>query len=103
MTTMIRNMTSNNQSNQSRIITRRLHSLVMVGIDAHFIFLEVKCILACINGPQLMVAVKVGPSPQTAVDDMGQALTMRHLKTPVQRPEMVNGENSRELNDVLNH
>lgn len=68
----------------SRIITRRLHSLVMVGIDTHFILFEVEGILAGVNGPQLMVAVKVGPSPQAAVDDVGQALTMGHLKTPVQ-------------------
>lgn len=56
----------------------------MVGIDTHFILLKVECILAGVDGPQLMVAVKVGPSPQTAVDDMGQALPMRHLKTAIQ-------------------
>lgn len=99
----MRNMTTGNQSNDSRILTRRFHSLVMVGIDTHFILLEVKCILACINGPQLMVAVKVRPSPQAAVDDMGQTFTMRHLKTPVQRPEVATREDGRELNDVLEH
>lgn len=67
-----------------RIITRCLHSLVMVGIDTHFILFEVEGILAGVNGPQLMVAVKVGPSPQAAVDDVGQALAMGHLKTPIQ-------------------
>lgn len=56
----------------------------MVGIDTHFILFEVEGILAGVNGPQLMVAVKVGPSPQAAVDDVGQALTMGHLKTPIQ-------------------
>lgn len=56
----------------------------MVGIDTHFILLKVKCILAGVNGPQLMVAVKVRPSPQAAVDDVRQALTMRHLKTAIQ-------------------
>lgn len=68
----------------SRIITRRLHSLVMVGIDTHFILLEVEGVLAGVDGPQLMVAVKVGPPPQAAVDDVGQALTMGHLETTVQ-------------------
>lgn len=56
----------------------------MVRIDTHFILLEVEGVLAGFNGPQLMVAVKVGPSPQATVYDVGQALTMGHLKTPVQ-------------------
>lgn len=68
----------------TRIITWRLHSLVMVGIDTHFILFEVEGELAGLDGPQLVVAVKVGPSPQAAVDDVGQALTMGHLKAPVQ-------------------
>lgn len=56
----------------------------MVGIDTHFILFEVEGELAGVDGPELMVAVEVWPSPQAAVDDMGQALAMGHLKTPVQ-------------------
>lgn len=55
----------------------------MVGIDTHFILFEVERILTRVNGPQLMVAVKIRPSPQPTVDDMGQTLTMRNLKTPI--------------------
>lgn len=68
----------------SRTITRCLHSLVMVGIDTHFILLKVEGVLAGVNSSQLMVTVKVRPSPQAAIDDMGQALTMGHLKTTIQ-------------------
>ena len=64
----------------------------MVGIDAHFILLEVEGVLAGIDGPQLMVAVKVRPSPEAAVDDVRQAFAMGHLKTPVQRPERVGSD-----------
>lgn len=35
----------------SRIITRRLHSLVMVGVDADFILLQVEGVLAGVNCP----------------------------------------------------
>lgn len=56
----------------------------MVGIDAHFILFEVEGVLAGVNGPQLMVAMEVGPSPQAAVDDVGQALAMGHLETAIQ-------------------
>lgn len=47
----------------SRIITRCLHSLVVVRIDTNFILFEVEGKLAGVDGPQLMVAMKVGPSP----------------------------------------
>lgn len=56
----------------------------MVGVDAHFVLLQVEGVLAGVNGPQLVVAVEVGPSPQAAVDDVGQALAMGHLETPIQ-------------------
>lgn len=72
-----------------RIITGRLHSLVVVGVDAHFILLEVEGKLAGIDGPQLVVTVQVGPPPQAAVDDVGQTLTVGHLETPVQGPDVV--------------
>lgn len=55
----------------------------MVGIDAHFILFEVEGELARVDGPQLVVAVEVGPSPQAAVDDVGQALAVGHLKAAV--------------------
>lgn len=66
-----------------------LHPLVVVGIDADFILLEVESILAGLDGAQLVMAVQVGPSPQAAVDDMRQTFTVRHLQTPVQRSGLV--------------
>ena len=68
----------------SRSITRRLHSLVVVGVDTHFVLFEVEGELAGVDCPQLVVAVQVGPSPQAAVDDVRQALAVGHLETPVQ-------------------
>lgn len=56
----------------------------MVRIDTNFILLEVECILASVNGPKLVVTVKVRPSPQAAVDDMRQAFTMRNLKAAIE-------------------
>lgn len=82
--TKTRNYVTEPHTQISRVITRCLHSLVMVWIDTHFVLFEVEGILAGINGPQLMVAVKVRPSPKAAVDDVGQALTMGHLETPIQ-------------------
>lgn len=59
----------------------------MVGINADFILLEVEGILAGLDGTQLMVAVQVRPAPQTAVNDMRQTFTVRHLQTPIQRSD----------------
>lgn len=35
-----------------------------------------------------MVAVQVGPSPQAAVDNMGEPLPMGYLQPAIQRPAM---------------
>lgn len=59
----------------------------MVGVDTHFILLQVEGILAGVDGFQLVVAVEVGPPPQAAVKDVGQTFTVGHLKTPIQGPE----------------
>lgn len=66
--------------------TWRLHPLVMVGVDADLVLLGVKGVLAHLDGPQLVVAVQVRPAPQPAVDDVRQALPVRHLQPAVQRP-----------------
>lgn len=58
----------------------------MVGINADFIFLEVEGELTSLDSPQFMVAVQVGPPPQAAVDDVGEALPVGYLQTAVQRP-----------------
>lgn len=69
------------------VITWRLHSLVMVGVDTHFILLQVEGVLAGVDGFQLVVAVEVWPPPQAAVKDVGQTFTVGHLQTPIQGPE----------------
>lgn len=56
----------------------------MVGVDADLILLEVEGILAGLNGAQLMVTVKVRPSPQAAVDNMGKPLPVGHLEAAIQ-------------------
>lgn len=69
------------------MITGRLHSLVMVGVDTHFVLLQVEGVLARLHGLQLVVAVQVRPPPQAAVEDVGQTFPMGHLEASVQGPE----------------
>lgn len=63
-----------------------LHPLVVVGIHADLVLLHVEGELTQLHGPQLMVAVKVRPSPQAAVDDMGEPLPVGHLQPAIQGP-----------------
>lgn len=65
-------------------LTWGLHPLVMVGVDADFVLLEMKGILTCLNSAQLMMAVKIWPSPQSAVDNMGKPLPVRYLQAAIQ-------------------
>ena len=57
------------------------HPLVVVGVDAHVVVLEVEGVLAELDVLQL-VLVEVGPAPQPGVDHVGEAFTPRHLGTP---------------------
>lgn len=68
-----------------RLSTWRLHPLVVVGVDAHLVLLEVEGELARFDGTKLVVAVQVGPSPQATIDDVRQPLTVRHLQASIQR------------------
>lgn len=63
-----------------------LYPLIVVGIHADLVFLHVEGELTQLHGPQLMVAVQVGPPPQAAVDDMGEPLPMGHLQSAIQGP-----------------
>ena len=58
--------------------------MVVVGVDAHLILLEVEGVLTGLDGPQLVVAVQVRPAPQAAVDYMGKPLPVRDLQAPIQ-------------------
>lgn len=74
-------------SRDQGVITGRLHPLVMVGVDTHFVLLQVEGELAGLHGLQLVVAVQVGPPPQAAVEDVGQPLPVGHLEASIQGPE----------------
>lgn len=63
-----------------------LYPLIVVGIHADLVLLHVEGELTQLHGPQLMVAVQVRPSPQTAVDDMGEPLPVGHLQAAIQGP-----------------
>lgn len=67
-----------------RHLTWGLHPLVVVGVDADLILLEVEGILTGLDGAQLVVAVEVRPPPQAAVDNMGKALPVGDLQAAVQ-------------------
>lgn len=61
-----------------------LYSLIVVRVYTHFILLHVEGELTQLHGPQLMVAVQVGPSPQAAVDNVGEPLPVGHLQPAIQ-------------------
>lgn len=63
-----------------------LYPLVVVGIHADLVLLHVEGELTQLHGPQLVVAVQVGPSPQAAVDDVGEPLPVGHLQPAIQGP-----------------
>lgn len=76
------------------MLTWGLHPLVVVGVDADLILLEVEGVLAGLDGAQLVVAVQVRPPPQAAVDDMRKPLPVGDLQAPVQGS---NGESDRKV------
>jgi hypothetical protein len=43
----------------------------MVGVDANTVQLEMKGELATLGGAKFLMILKVGPTPQTTVDDVG--------------------------------
>lgn len=60
--------------------TRTLHALVVVRIDADFLLFGRERIIARLQWLQLVVTLKVGPAPHSAVNHMREALPMRHLE-----------------------
>ena len=86
--------------------TRRLHSLVVVRVDTHFVLLGVEGVLAQLHRPQLVVGLQVGPAPQAAVDDVRQTFPVGNLQAAIQRP--AGGEEEAEMfvknlsNEILN-
>lgn len=66
-------------------LTWTVHPLVVVRVDAHVLLLGSKGKLAALECFELVVGLQVRPAPHTAVDDMWQPFTMRHLQSSVQR------------------
>ena len=64
-------------------LTRCFHSHVVVRVDTHIILLEAVVVFAVLNAPKLVMCLQVRPAPQTAVNDMREALPMRHLQASV--------------------
>lgn len=67
-------------------LTWCLHTLVVVRVYTHFVLLHVEGKLTQVYGTQLMVGLQVRPAPQSAVDHMREAFSMRYLQTAIQRP-----------------
>lgn len=53
--------------------------LVVVGVDANAVALQVESVLAVFHVFEL-VLVQIGPPPQTGVDNVREAFTSSHLK-----------------------
>ncbi len=60
-----------------------LDALVVVGIDADVLIFQVEGVLTFGDSFELVVGLKVRPSPHTAVDDVRETLAMGHLETAV--------------------
>lgn len=59
---------------------RTLHALVVIRIDAYLLLLGAKRILTRLDRLQLVVTLKIRPTPHSAVDDMRKTFTVRHLQ-----------------------
>lgn len=66
------------------ISTWRLHTAVMIWIDADLLLLGAERKLAAIQRFELMVGLKIRPAPHSAVDNVWQTFTMGHLEPSVQ-------------------
>jgi len=67
---------------QSSQHTWAFNTDVMIWINANFFLLSRVRKLAAVERSQFMMALKVRPAPDSAVDDVRQALTMRNLPPP---------------------
>lgn len=76
---------------------RRHHTLIVVGVHTHVIILQIERILTELDMFEFIL-VKVRPSPQTSVYDMGETLPTSHLQTSVQRS--LNGDTLAWMNSI---
>jgi hypothetical protein len=66
-------------------LTGLFYSRVVVGVDADFVPLEIERVLANVKRAEFVVTLQIGPTPQTAVNDVRKAFPVRNLQTTVQR------------------
>lgn len=57
-----------------------LDTLIMIGIDADLFLLCTEWILTCFDGLQLVVTLKIWPTPNATINDMRQTFAMGDLK-----------------------
>lgn len=73
-----------NASTGTDSLTGAFYSLIVVGVDAHLLLLGAEGKLTAFQRLQFVVALKVGPAPHAAVDDMRQPLPVGDLQSAVQ-------------------
>jgi len=66
------------------VLTRSLHSNIVIWIDTDILLLQAKCIFTVVNCLQLMMVIQIRPTPEAAVNNMWQPLLLRHLQTTIQ-------------------
>lgn len=44
--------------------------MIVIRVDAHFIFLKIKCVFTIFNCLQFVMTVKVWPAPEATVNDV---------------------------------
>ena len=59
---------------------RRLHSLVVVGVDADLHLLAGEGVLAQLQRLELMMRLKIRPAPDSTIDNVRQTFSVRHLE-----------------------
>ena len=73
-----------NASTGTDSLTGAFYSLIVVGVDAHLLLLGAEGKLTAFQRLQFVVALKVGPAPHAAVDDVRQPLPVGDLQSAVQ-------------------
>ena len=58
----------------------RLHSLVVVGVDADLHLLAGEGVLAQLQRLELMMRLKIRPAPDSTIDHVRQTFSVRHLE-----------------------
>lgn len=85
----------------SRCFTWSLYSLVMIRIYANFVSFLSKCVFTVLNRSQLVVRLKIRPTPQPAVNYVWQTLSADSLDTVVPNSSWIRSEIHIETNKLV--